>query len=634
MSDRSTAVQSVLLSAAGVIVVLLIIVCVNLIVSRVNARWDTTREKLYSLSEGTRVILADIERDVTIKLFYSRSLANTPVAIRTHAGRVEDFLSEYVHFSRGRVRIERYDPKMDTVEESWAQTFGIQRLPMPTGEPLYFGMVVLAGGQDEVIPFLDPARERQLEYDLTRLIARIQAPRKPRIGVISSFSVFGDSTTPFVMPGQPAPDPPWFFINELRKSYDVAAIRPDADRIAADLDLLLVVHPREVSEPLLYAMDQFLLGGGNLLIFVDPFAISDPVAGRGSAGTMQRFFNAWGLEMADNMVLMDLNFSTRMRGANQQAEQNPVLLSMTPAAINAEHVLTAQLENLLLPVAGSFSVVADKGLEVEPLLRSSEQSAMIPSFRVPAGVAALRQAFEPSREFHDLALQLTGKFESGFVQGPPVGDGQRHPGTAGLETDGSQRDDNPHLSKGLRRATVILVADADMLFDGYYIAPQNVMGVEVARMFNDNLNLLLNACEMLTGSEALIGIRSREGFEKPFTRVRELELDAQARWLEREQALVHRMEQTNEQLNQLEQRKDPSQQLVLSPEQEAEVRRFREERARITQELTAVRRNLRADIDALAQKLKFINIFMMPMAVSVAGIGYALYRRRRRLRSR
>lgn len=616
MSGPSRETRAAFFTAAGVMVVLLIIACVNLIVSRVNFRWDTTRDKVYSLSQGTRAILAGLDRDITIKIFYSRGVANIPVSVRTHAGRVQDFLAEYVRYSRGRVQVEVYDPQMDTVEETWAQIFGIQRLPMPTGEPFYFGLVALAGGQDEAIPLLDPARERQLEYDLTRLIARVQSPRLPRIGVISGFPVFGESSMPLAAA---APSPPWFFITELRKSYQVLEIRWNAEGIPPALDLLLLVHPREIGEPLLYAMDQFLMNGGNMLLFVDPFGVSDPVAGRGSAQRVQGFLEAWGVYMDENLVLMDLAHPTRMRGPNQQTENNPVWLSLGPAAIHAEHVLTAHLESLLLPVAGSVTQVADKGLEVEPLLRSSDQSALVPNFRVRGGVPALLQAFEPSDRFHDLALQLTGVFESAFADGPPS--------SAQAALGGEGRGE--HLSRGKRMATVVVVADADMLFDGYYVSFQNVMGLEVARLFNDNLNFLLNACELLTGSELLIGIRSREGVERPFTRVRELELQAQMRWLEQEQALVRQMEETTEKLDQLEQHQDPGQQLVIRPEQEAEIRRFREERARINEELTLVRRHLRAEIDALERRVVFANVFFMPILVSLAGIGYAIHRRRR-----
>jgi ABC-type uncharacterized transport system involved in gliding motility auxiliary subunit len=234
-------------SAAAVVVVLLIVVCLNLILSRVNLRWDTTRQKAYSLSQGTHTILAELERDVTIKVFYSSSLANTPVSIRTHAGRLQDFLAEYELYSRGRVRVERYDPKMDSVAEKWAQTYGIQKLPLASGEGLYFGLVALAGGQDDVIAFLEPARERQLEYDITRLITRVQSTRQPKIGVISGLPVFGETAAPFAVPGQPPPAPPWFFISELRKTYAVTEIDPSAEGLVEELDLLLVVHPAKLA---------------------------------------------------------------------------------------------------------------------------------------------------------------------------------------------------------------------------------------------------------------------------------------------------------------------------------------------------------------------------------------------------
>ena len=632
MFARSRSFRASFFSAAAVVVVLLIVVCLNLILSRVNLRWDTTRQQVYSLSQGTHTILAELERDVTIKVFYSSSLANTPVSIRTHAGRLQDFLAEYELYSRGRVRVERYDPKMDSVAEKWAQTYGVQKLPLAGGEGLYFGLVALAGGQDDVIPFLEPARERQLEYDITRLITRVQSTRQPKIGVISGLPVFGETAALFAVPGQPPPAPPWFFISELRKTYAVTEIDPSAEGLVEALDLLLVVHPREVSDQLLYDMDQYLMRGGNLLLFVDPFAVADVVVGRSSAGTLQRFFRAWGVQMDDNRVLMDLNYPTRLRRSDNQVEQHPLWLTLTPAAINAEHFLTAQLESLLLPVAGGLSVPDQTDLAVEPLLRSSRQSALIPNFRVLAGVDDLRRDFEPADQPHDLALQLMGLFDSAFGEGPPPSQAQASSQWSDVDQNDRQAPLRPHLAKGQRTAVVVMVADADMLFDGYAVERQTTMGFDIARMFNDNINFLLNVCELLTGSDVLIGIRSRGSLERPFTRVRELELRAQTLWLEREQALVRQIEATNQTLERLEQQKDPSQKFIISPEQATEIDRFREERARISDELAVVRRNLRSEIDALEKQLTFANIFIMPMLVAMVGIGYALCRYRRQMK--
>jgi ABC-type uncharacterized transport system involved in gliding motility auxiliary subunit len=630
MSQKSKIFNTSFYTAGSLVVVLLILVCVNLIVSRMGLRWDTTSAKVYSLSRETLDTLSGLDRDITIKMFYSSGQVNTPVSIRTHAGRVQDFLDEYAHHSKGRIRIERFDPKMDSVEEEWAQNYGIQRLPMPAGESLYFGLVALAAGLDEVIAFLDPSRERQLEYDLTRLISAVQTPGTARIGVISGLPVFGQAAMPFAMQ-QASPQPPWLFIEELRKSYTVVEIRPTAELLPENLDLLMVVHPLNLNDQLLYAMDQYLMRGGNMLLYVDPFAVSDPVAGRGSAGTLQRFFKTWGVHLDENLVLMDLNYPTPLRGHDQQVEHNPVWLSLTPAAINAEHILTAQLESLLLPMAGSLSMAAQTDLEVEPLLQSSTQSAMIPNFRVRTGVEQLRKDFMASNEAHDLALQLTGRFESAFTDGAPRetmdGDDAATQGPLEPRTSGE------HLPKGVAPATVIVVADADMLFEAFSVERQAYMGFEIVRMFNDNLNFLLNACEMLTGSEALIRMRSRHSLERPFTRVKQLELEAQARWLEQEQALLRRIEETNQSLQQLEQQKDATQRLLISAEQEAQMQRFREERTRINQELTIVRRNLRAEIEALENRLKFLNIFLVPMLISGLGIGYAVFRRRRRLRN-
>jgi ABC-type uncharacterized transport system involved in gliding motility auxiliary subunit len=185
------------------------------------------------------------------------------------------------------------------------------------------------------------------------------------------------------------------------------------------------------------------------------------------------------------------------------------------------------------------------------------------------------------------------------------------------------------LKEGVKQSNIIIIADADGLYDNYYVNKQNLFGYTISNIFNDNLNLLLNSAEMLIGSEALIKIRSRGSFERPFTKVKELEAHAQKHWLVREQELVRKVEQTNAKLQQLEQQKDTSQRAIISPEQEAEIEKFQEEKKRINDELKVVRRNLRSDIEALGATVKFINIFLMPILVSIAGILYAIYLRRR-----
>ena len=485
--------------------------------------------------------------------------------------------------------------------------------------------MAVAADQEEVIPSIDPTREAHLEYDITRIISRLQSPTKPRIGIISDLPVFG--SPPMGMMQQQG-QAPWLYVEELRKSFDVEQIGGAGDPLSPDdYDLVILHYAKNAAPALLYAVDQYVLAGGDLVVFADPFSVSDGAAGQ--PGQVQSaipttLLSAWGVAMEENKVVVDFDYATRLRNQQNQVENNPVWLSVGPEGFNNEEITTAELESMLLPAAGAITKLEDATYDYEPLIRSSKNSALTESFRAQFGTQGLRRDFNPTVDQYDLAVRIQGTFKTAFPDGKPAGD---EPGTEGASDDDAETA-GEGLKKGTERATIILVADADLLFDNFYVNQQNLFGFQIAQVFNDNLNFLLNAGERLTGSESLISIRSRGKFERPFTRVEELEKKAQSRWLAREQELVRKVEETNRKLRQLEGQKDPSQEFIVSEKQEAEIEKFQEEKRRIQQELKMVRRNLRADIEALGARLKFVNIFLVPLLVAFAGLGYALHRRK------
>jgi ABC-type uncharacterized transport system involved in gliding motility auxiliary subunit len=615
-----------LYSAGGAALVLLILIFVNAILSQANLRWDATEDDLYSLSEGTREILSDMEQDVVIKVFYSEDNVNMPVHIKTYARRMLDFLSEYEYYSDGQVRVETYNPEPDSEAEDWARKYGVRSINIPTGERIYFGLVAVAADQEEVIPSIDPSREAHLEYDITRIISRLQSPTQPRIGIISGLPVFGRPAMGMMQQGQG--QEPWLFVEELRKNHDVEEIPSNGgDPLSPDeYDLVILHYPKNVSPQALYAVDQYVLSGGNLIVFADPFSVSDPAPsqpGQIKSAIPTQLLSAWGVEMEENKVVVDFDYATQLRNRQNQVENNPVWLSVGPDGLNADEITTAELESMLLPASGAFSKSEDSAYSYEPLIRSSKNSALSEAFRAQFGAEGLRRDFNPTVDQYDLAVRIQGTFKTAFPEGKPAGEGEA-PGE-----EAETPDEAKGLTEGTDRATIILAADADLLFDSFYVNRQSLFGFQIAQVFNDNLNFLLNSSEMLTGNEALISIRSRGKFERPFTRVEELEKKAQSRWLAREQELVRKVEETNRKLRQLEGQKDPSQEFIISEKQEAEIEKFQEEKRRIQQELKLVRRKLRADIEALGTQLKFVNIFLVPLLVSFAGLGYALYRRKK-----
>ncbi|MDM8551181.1 GldG family protein [Desulfobacterales bacterium HSG2] len=613
-----------LFSAGGMLLILFILILINIIFSQVNLRWDSTSDKLYSLSEGTKKIVSDLEEDVTIKVFYTKDNVNTPVHIKTYARRMLDFLSEYEYHSDGKIIIEVYDVKTDSEEEDWARSYGIEGINLPMGERIYFGLVAMAADQEETIKMVDPSREEHLEYDITRMISRVQSPEKQKIGIISGLPVLGQPPM-FNMQNPSQGAEPWLFVTELKKTYTVEEVSESSESIDKDIDLLLIFHPKDLKMGLQYAVDQYVLRGGNAIVLVDPFPVSDSSsAPRGQppkGSSLEKLFAAWGVKMDSTKVVADFDYSTQTGGRNNQVEDNPLVLSVNADAFNKDDITTAKLEKMLFPIAGAIEKDLGSDFEYKSLVKSSKNSSMTESFRVRFGTAQIRRDFKPSIDEYDLAVRIRGKFKTAFPSGKPEDKDSKD------KPEDSSDKKEEHLTEGEKKSTIVIVSDVDMLFDAYYIRRQSFLGFNLSKVFNDNLNFLLNTSEMLTGSEELISIRSRGKFERPFIKVQELEKRAQARWLVREQELVRKADETNRKLREFDKQKDKSQRFIMSPEQEAEIQKFREEKKRINKELKQVRRNLRADIEALGNRIKFYNIFLMPMLVSLAGIGYGVYRR-------
>lgn len=613
MAETNKSLKMQIFSIGGLVAVLIIVVLVNLLFARVNLRLDMTEDKLYSLSPGTQNILGDLEREVHINFFYSQSIRNSPAHLKIYANRIIDFLSEYEFQSGKKITFEILDPKPDSEEEEWAQRYGMEGITLPAGETFYMGLVAMSADQEETIAFLDPTQEERLEYDLTRTISRVQSSKSQKIGIISGLSVFGEMP---VNPGmaQRLPEP-WHFIKELQSTFEVAQVDFDAETIPDDLDLLIIVHPKNISSRLEYAIDQYILRGGNALIFVDPLATRDMSAQHQvSSSSLPRLFEAWGISMPLDKAVVDFDFPTGLRTQNNRVESNPSWLSLSGDAFNKNALITSQLDSMILPVAGAIQKTDSTDIKYEPLLQSSTNASLEDTIKLRFGTENLRREFQPTGEKFHLAVKLEGKFKTAFPDGK-------------LSENTNDEFSEPGLKESIARSVLIVVSDTDLLWDDYYVSKQNFLGLEMVQFFNDNLNFFQNASEMLAGSDELIHIRSRGTFDRPFTRVQMLEKKAASQWLEREQALLRKAEETNHKLRELEKMKDASQKFVLSKEQEDEIEKFRDEKMSINQELRLVRRHLRSDIESLGTKVKFINIFMMPLLVSIAGLGYALYKR-------
>ncbi|MBA3031295.1 MAG: hypothetical protein FP816_21115 [Desulfobacteraceae bacterium] len=618
MAEMKTDISKTLFSAVGLPVVFLIIILVNVLFSGLNLKWDLTEEKLYSVSDATRKILSEIPGEVSIKVFYTKGIENIPVPIKDFAPRMLDFLREYDLAGKGKIKLEIYNPGPDSEEEEWAKQYGIKGVDLPNGDTLYFGLVVISEDREETLEFMDPTKEKHMEYDISHAITKVITPIKPKIGILSFMDIYGNPPPPALMPEAPPEKPPWYFITALEKTYEITEINMAATTFDEDLDLLFLVFTKNMSETLLYAVDQFVLNGGKLIVFADPFSmIQMDVPDFAKWYAPDALFSAWGVKMDSQQALVDFGFATRYMDRSNQVVENPFWLSLESSAFNPGNVISANLETMLFSISGVIQKEKDTGLQYEPLIQSSLQSQAINRNSVRFGPADVRRNFKASEKKQDLAVLLSGVFESAFPKGPPA-----NPSVA-------KGWGKPHLAKGIKPSSVLIVADADMISDINYVEHKVYLGQSVSEPYNDNLNFILNTCEILTGNEELVNIRSRGKFERPFVKVVDLEKKAQVRWLAQEQGLMKKMEESTAKLEKLEKLKDASQKFIVSPDQEKELQNFKKEKLAIHKKLKEVRRNLRADIDRLGMKVKLANIFMMPLLISILGIGYAVYKRNR-----
>ncbi|MCX7819142.1 MAG: Gldg family protein [Kiritimatiellae bacterium] len=639
-------------SLAAFVVVAAIVVAVNVILGGVVWRLDLTEDRIYTLSEGTRAVLRELDGPVTLKFFFNASDPQVPPHLRVYARAVSDLLREYEIEGRGKIVVETYDPVPDSDAADWARRYGIE--PQPAGffgPEVMFGLVAAKGDAEAVIPYLNPEDQERLEYDITRLIARLSKPKKPVVGLISSLPLLGGLGG---MPFGPQPQRGWFAFTDLEKDYTVRQISETAETLEDDLEMLVIVHPKNLSEKLLYAIDQYLLRGGKILAFLDPLCLAEDQS-RGPMGmmnfgaegsTLGPLLGAWGVTWENSRVLADLEAATLLRSRDGRAVNNPMWLSLRPANM-ADDRLTAKIETLLMPTPGAFKVEPPEGVEARPLIRSSEAAGFVDSMTARFGESVGRE-FQPGRRREVLAVRLSGTFSTAFPKGEPGGDTNTTSTTsaptnavantaitneaaASATTNVAPTTAGAgHLGKSREPGLVVLVADADLLYDHFCLREVRLFGQTAYTPMNDNLTFFFGAVEELLGGARLAQIRSRGRMERPFEVVVALLRAAQERHLAEERALEQKLEETKRRLEELQAQKGNRQDLVLTPEQKVEIERFRREELETSRKLKEVRKNLRADIERLGAVVKAVNILGMPLLVGLGGIGFGLWRRSRR----
>jgi len=591
-------------------------------------RMDLTQNRLYTLSHGTQQVLAELKEPVNLYLYFSREAAakQAPLLL-PYANRVREFLEELATRSGGKVHLRIVDPQPFSDDEDHAAEFGLQPLQAGGGDALYFGLTGTNSTDGRAsIPSFQADREEFLEYDVAKLINELGTPKKPVIGLMSSLGLQGQFNP---MTGQMGE--PWPILTQLQDLFTMRTLTADVDHIDKDVDVLMLVHPKRLPAKTLYAIDQFVMRGGRVLLFVDPNAGGDtsgqdpsnPLAGAMAdhSSDLVPLLAAWGVDYDPTKVIGDLERGLEVRTSMQAPPIRHIgILGLGHGDMNEKDVVTASLDKINLATVGFLTAHPGAKTTFEALLQSSARAAPIPAQRFNALMdpATLRDGFKPTGVRYALAARITGAVESAYPQGPPP---DQKPASGPPVA---------HLAKSASPANIVIIADTDLLMDYMWVQTREVFGQRVAQAFANNGDLVANVLDNLSGTSALISVRGRATFSRPFERVEALRRRADDRLRGKALELQAELQQTETKLTQLQSKRNDQSSLMLSPEQEAELKRFVAEKARVRRELRETQRGLDVDINRLNSWLKVINIAIAPLCVAVAGVIILSQRRRRK----
>ena len=642
---KKKTIETILYSTAGVVAMAIILIAFNVIAGAFKQRIDLTKERAFTLSTGTRAILTKLDTPVKIRFYCSQGEASPEtVFLRTYGKHVEDLLAEYRQVARGKLTIEKYDPQPDSDAEDSARLDGVEGQMLRNGEKFYLGLAVSLLDEKQSLPFLDPNRERLLEYDLSRAITRVITPDKPVVGVMSPLPIFGMPSNPMMMRMGQQGQQPWVIINELKNDFTVKRLAMDVDKIDDDVKVLMVVHPREISDKAQFAIDQFIMRGGKLIAFLDPLPMVDSreqneMLGSipNSGSSLDKLLKAWGLSFETSKVVADMNFKMQLGGRNGQPQDAPAVLGLNSQGINSDDIVTSQIDNLWLPYAGAFTGTPVEGLKETVLLKSTKDSQLVDGFMANLSGENVMKDFKPSGTQYALAVRLTGKFKTAFPNGQPEDkkdDKKKDDEKDADKKDGEKKAEEKKPADSLKETkqdnTVMLVGDADMLYDRVALQPiQTLFGTAYAPA-NGNLSFAQNAIEQLTGDNNLIAVRSRATVARPFTRVKAMETAANERFQSEIKRLEESASESQRKINELQQqKKDKDQRFILSPEQSAELAKLRKEEVDTRKRLKQVQKDLRKEVVSLQTRVKWVNILAIPFAVTASGIALAFVKRKK-----
>ena len=602
-------------SIGSLVLLLVLFMAANMLSGNLlrGLRFDLTDNKLFTLSTGTRNILDQLQEPVTLYLFFSQDASRDLPQIRSYAKRVDELVEEFVNHSKGNLILKRIDPAPFSEQEDQAAAFSLQAVPVgASGESLYLGLAGSNSLDDvQAMPFLQPSKEQFLEYDLAKMISSLGNPQKRKIGLLSSLPM-GPGYDPMTQSVQDA----WVVYDQLGQLFEIEDIETGAETLPEGLDVLLLVHPKDLGQTMLYQLEQFVLQGGRLIAYLDPFAEADrgdpndPMAQMqaGSASSLGPLLDAWGVGYDPARVVGDLQY-----GAGTARTRHIGILSVPADGLNDEDIVTAGLEVVNFSSTGWFTPVENATTTFDPLVLSSENAGPMDSSRLRflTNPADLMTDFNPTAERYALAARITGRAVASMAAPEEMADGYRA----------------ESIDSGIN---VLIFADTDLLTDRLWVQKQPFLGQDLVTAFADNGSLAVNAIDNMLGNRDLISIRTRASSSRPFDRVDEIRIAAEKSYRATEERLQMELDETERKLTDLQAAKGESELTVVSAEQQLEIQRFVDRKFEIRRELRQVQHDLQRDINRLGTRLKLLNIGLVPAAVMVVALVYGVRRRKRR----
>jgi ABC-type uncharacterized transport system involved in gliding motility auxiliary subunit len=654
------------LGLAALIFGAVLLLSANLIASILfrNMKVDLTSERLFTISEGTKKVLAKIDEPISVRVYYTKKLGEVAPLFGKYFERVKALLEQYRDISRGRLQVTFLDPEPFSDAEDRAVAAGLRGVRLnQDGETGYFGLVASnTTDNDAIIEFFAPDRERFLEYDLTKLINGLANPKKKVVGLIAGININGGMN-----PMQPMrqPSPPWMVMEQIREFFEVRNLEQTTKIIPSDIDVLLIVQPMLLTREAAYAVDQYALSGGRVLAFFDPNAEMSPMGGGpGMQLPMSeealKLLKAWGVEYDADKVVGDPNMARRVQYGGRGGRPATVTeylawLAIDKTQINEKDPLAAGIEKLNLASAGALRKRADATTIVQPIIETTKAAGLIEADKVrfQPDPLAIKRTFASGGEPLMLAARILGEAKSAFPEGRPKPeekpkDAEKTDGKPDAaktldekvqdrmaEAKAKVEDEQaraaaakPHVASG--RVNIVVVSDSDMLADQFWVEVRDFLGQQVALPQTHNAAFVVNALENLSGGEALSGLRGRGISERPFETVLQLRREAESRFRAKEEALVARLKEVQEKLAKVETRGGEGggpTTVLLTDKDKQTIEQFRNEMVTIRRELRDVKADLRRDIDRLSWWLHFFNIAAVPLVIAIGGLAYATRRR-------